>query len=194
MLYRIKQFYRGLKAKVTPEDLQFLRSYLTAEETALFRRLRISEQRHCLNIAYDCLAEKEHSPLLIKAALLHDVGKTKSNLTLVNKALAVLVKKLRIPGKILPVFLTKALYYKEQHPVIGAEILQRLGTEAPVIFLTRYHHRDLTRKPFRDGEYSAWVTVLPAERNCPDQSALSPDDTAELVLLLKTLQEIDEKN
>lgn len=152
MIYRIKQFCRGLLAKVTPEDQKFLEMYLNDHEIALFYRLRMGEQRHCLNIAYDCLSSEMSDPFLIKAALLHDVGKIHSNLTLVNKALVVLVLKLHIPEKILPKFLKKALYYKMHHPTLGAKILEESGTEPPVIFLTRYHHHDLMKNPVSSEE------------------------------------------
>ncbi len=176
MIYRIKQFYRGLFAKVTLEDQQFLKKHLSKQEICLFRRLRIGEQRHCLNIAYDCLAINEHNPTLIKAALLHDVGKVQSNLTLINKAFVVLVIKLNIPGKMLPQFIKEALYYKKHHPELGAKILEKIGTQSPVIFLTRYHHREALNNPFRAEEFPI------------------KDSQQDLVKNLAILQKIDEKN
>ncbi len=174
MIYRIQQFYRGLFAKVTSEDHQFLQKYLTDQEIILFRRLRISEQRHCLNIAYDCRSVKKNNPVLIKAALLHDVGKVESNLTLVNKSLVVLIIKLHIPKKLLPKFLNKALYYKKHHPELGAKGLEEIGTDTSVVFLTRYHHRNLSKDPFRSIEY--------------------PGREEDLIEYLIVLQQIDEKN
>ena len=173
MIYRIKQFYRGLFAKVHPQDQRFLEKYLSDKEISLFYQLRIAEQRHCLNIAYDCLKIKKNNPTLIKAALLHDIGKVGSNLTLINKALVVLSIKFRIPKKMLPTFLTKALYYKENHPEIGGTLLRKIGTEKDVILLSRYHHLDSSSE-------------LPQYRESHFPNAL--------IETLQVLQKIDEKN
>ncbi len=187
MIYRIKQFYRGLFAKVSPEDRQFLKNHLSDQEIQLFYRLRIGEQRHCLNIAYDCLSIDKNNPALLKAALLHDVGKVKSNLTLINKALAVVSEKLNLPKKVMPKFLKKALYFKTHHPKIGAEMLKEIGTETAVVLLTRYHHEDLAGKlttDFQTEEYPG------RERGKNREMGFQQD----FIKTLQILQKIDKKN
>ncbi|NBG87028.1 HD domain-containing protein [Isachenkonia alkalipeptolytica] len=182
MLYRIKQFFRGVFAKVTPEEQVFLKAYLTKGEALLFRRLRVGEQRHSLNIAYDCLKEAPKNRILIKAALLHDVGKINSNLTLVHKALVVVITKLPIPKRMLPKFLQKALYYKQQHPALGAELLNNVGTEASVVFLTRHHHRDFSTNP------------IPLKAYPKLGEGFNENSLGDLLKTLELLQKIDEKN
>lgn len=194
MIYRIKQFYRGLFARVTPEDQQFLRRHLNDREIFLFRRLRVGEQRHCLNIAYDCLSVKKNDTTLIKAALLHDVGKIESNLTLANKSLVVLIIKLNVPEKLLPKFLHKALYYKIHHPKLGAEFLKEIGTEAPVIFLTRYHHRDLTKNSVTFQEEPPWDPGSGELWENDVAKNLKQEKLRNLTENLQILKKIDEKN
>lgn len=182
MRYRIKQFIRGIFARITSEDRAFIQIYLSQEEALLFQSLRVGEQRHSLNIAYNCLEESPNNPVLIKAALLHDVGKINSNLTLIHKSLVVLVLKLPIPEGILPGFIQKSLYYKRQHPNLGAEILENIGTEASVVFLTRHHHRDL-RTP-----YTFWETTG------YNHEGKSKENLEHLLENLALLQKYDEKN
>ncbi len=182
MLYRFKQFIRGLFAKITPADETFIQIYLTKGEALLFHRLRVGEQRHSLNIAYDCLEASPYHRMLIKAALLHDVGKVNSNLTLIHKALVVVIMKLPIPERILPGFLKKALYYKRQHPTLGAELLKRIGTEPSVVFLVRHHHRDLSTAP------------LPSSICFPKGEEAGKGGTEDPLKDLELLQKIDEKN
>lgn len=143
MIYRIKQFYQGLFAKIYDEDLDFLNKYLDEKEKKLFLSLRVSEQRHCLNIAYDIKNEFPEKEYLIKVALLHDIGKIGSNLNLINKSLIVIIMAINIPEKTLPPFLKKALDYKLNHPELGYLILKKLDLKENQLFLIRNHHNTI---------------------------------------------------
>ncbi|MDR5658528.1 HD domain-containing protein [Serpentinicella sp. ANB-PHB4] len=139
MFYRIRQFLLGLTAKMTENDHIFIDKFLNSKEKELFYRLRSSEQKHSVNVAYGCFKELNNNTLT-RAALLHDIGKVKSNLTLVNKALVVLSMKFNINSKILPSFLRQALYFKAHHPEIGFEILNEFIEDEKMLSLVRYHH------------------------------------------------------
>ena len=69
MFYRVEQFYLSLTAKVLDEDKRFVASYLNIKEQELFFKLQVSEQRHCMNVAYDV---NNHGKLGYK--LLQEVG------------------------------------------------------------------------------------------------------------------------
>ncbi|AOY78103.1 HD domain-containing protein [Clostridium formicaceticum] len=142
MLYRIKQFFQGVTAKIYDEDIVFIKSHLSEKEQNLFFQLRKSEQRHCLNVAYGCHQEAPQNPDLVKAALLHDIGKIGSNLTLVNKSFVVIIQKLKLKGKMLPPFLQKALHYKNNHAELGYQLLLKLQLNDRILFLVRNHHTD----------------------------------------------------
>ena len=52
-LYRVKQFYRSIIAKLNDEDLDFLKTYLEIHELQLFNQLPTYDQKHCVNVAKD---------------------------------------------------------------------------------------------------------------------------------------------
>ncbi|SET16105.1 HDIG domain-containing protein [Natronincola peptidivorans] len=140
MLYRVKQFFQGLTAKIYDKDIAFIKEYLSPQEQELFFQLRKSEQRHSLNVAYGCYSEAPENTSLIKAALLHDIGKIGSNLTLINKSFVVIAKNLNLKENMTPAFLNKALYYKNHHGELGYEMLLKLGLEEKILLLVKNHH------------------------------------------------------
>ena len=92
---RIHQFYKAVRAAVHTEDQAFLRKYLSAEEQVLFKQMGLPEQRHCLDVAYTAIrlaAEKNgvDKGLLLRCALLHDIGKVEGDLPVPYKVLTVL--------------------------------------------------------------------------------------------------------
>ncbi|HJG06866.1 MAG TPA: HD domain-containing protein, partial [Megamonas hypermegale] len=99
MIQRIKQFVRAVKARLNDDDLNFINAYLNAKEQNLFFAMQIYDQRHVLNVAYTAkkLMQRNHSNvnerLLLKACLLHDVGRTANDIFLLDKVFAVLLDK-----------------------------------------------------------------------------------------------------
>ncbi len=142
MIYRMKQFIQGLLARTTKEDLAFIEKYLNKEEIKLFKKLRVSEQYHSLQVAYGCTSKFPHNITLIRAALLHDIGKIGSNLTLINKSIVVICIRLNFKKDILPKFIQKSLYYKNHHPKIGYDILSNMKVEADILYLIKNHHNE----------------------------------------------------
>ncbi|WP_129597853.1 HD domain-containing protein [Anaerophilus nitritogenes] len=142
MIYRIRQFIQGLLAKITKEDIKFIEKYLNKEEIELFKKLRVSEQYHSLYVAYGCKSKFADDITLIRAALLHDIGKIESNLTLINKSIVVICIKLHFKKDILPKFIQKSLYYKNHHPQIGYNILFNMNIEDDVLYLVKNHHNE----------------------------------------------------
>ncbi|ABR49811.1 putative metal dependent phosphohydrolase [Alkaliphilus metalliredigens QYMF] len=140
MLYRVKQFTQGVTAKVLEEDHAFIERHLNTQESALFYELRISEQRHSLNVAYGCQSNSPQNIMLIRGALLHDIGKIGSNLTLLNKSFVVMAIKLNLKESLLPSFVKKALYFKYHHPLLGYEMLKSIELEEDILRLVRDHH------------------------------------------------------
>jgi hypothetical protein len=74
-VYRVGQFWRGLRAQVRPEELARAAALLPPPALALFRRMPPDAQRHSLNVLYTLEAAGYAQPALAAAALLHDVGK-----------------------------------------------------------------------------------------------------------------------
>jgi len=70
---------------------------------------------------------------LIRAALLHDVGKRRSNLGVTGRSLASLFAKLRLPVR-------GSWRQYLDHGRLGAEELAGLGSEQLIVEFTRHHH------------------------------------------------------
>lgn len=152
--YRIMQFYRALTAVITEEDRKFLQQYLCHREEELFFSMALPEQRHSLNTA--CCAKKMamdyggriNEKQLVRAALLHDVGKAAGDMSPVDKSLAVLAdaafpqrarswaKKGR-GGRIAN--LRHALYVYYHHAEISYEKLSALGLSDIAEIAARHH-------------------------------------------------------
>lgn len=92
---RVKQVITALTAKITLDDRLFVNRYLTTAEQVLFWGMNRPDQRHVLNVAYTALQlAKEHETididLLVKCALLHDVGKIKGDVSTMDKIITVM--------------------------------------------------------------------------------------------------------
>jgi hypothetical protein len=72
--YRAKQYAKGLRARVHPEEATSVRGLLTPAELTLFLRMQRRDQRHSLDL-YRALAAEGAPQTSLVAALLHDVGK-----------------------------------------------------------------------------------------------------------------------
>jgi hypothetical protein len=90
---RIRQGLRAMTAFMRPVDYEAVGEVLTPELLALFKRMRASEQQHCLRVMDALRREGQDDPDLLTAALLHDVGKTRYPLTLFGRTSAVLITR-----------------------------------------------------------------------------------------------------
>lgn len=145
MFRRLKQFVEALFARVSKDDYTFLSDYVTLAERDLFLRMPRYDQRHSLNVG-NFLRRHGHSLELVRAGLLHDIGKGENaELTLIRRSLCVLLEKLA-PSKVEKLVkwrkgkLGEALYVHLNHPEIGARLLEGLDTDGHIVKLVRYHH------------------------------------------------------
>lgn len=160
MMQRVRQFFIALSAQLGEKDHAYIERHLSLPAQDLFYAMNLADQYHALHVAYTAeqLAEnladerggKElRHELLIRCALLHDVGRVKGDMGILGKVFAVLMYHF-FPG------LSKrwareqarawydvpqhALYVYRHHPDIGAEKLLAagFGEEADII---RLHHK-----------------------------------------------------
>ena len=105
VLKRVKQFYINISDKMTENDYDYAREILNDEEFDLFLKLSKSEQKHSIRIAKDIefVIENEktsdkdilnNKELLIRASLLHDIGKSRKRLNVIDKSIIVILNKL----------------------------------------------------------------------------------------------------
>ncbi len=154
-LGRAGQFLRAVKARVTAEELAFMKAHLPPEVQPLFLAMHVADQRHVLNVAYTALelakdASGVDRELLVRCCLLHDVGRVKGTLDVWGKVWTVLANKF-LPAK-MRFALEKdqggslwqkpgyALYVHRRHPEMGAAKLESLGFEREAEII-RLHHK-----------------------------------------------------
>ncbi len=127
-----------------PEDWILVDRYLSQTERGLFTRMEPADQRHSVQVLRSLLAEGIDDESLLKAALLHDVGKSRCRITLVHRTVAVLTEAL---WGTLPGFEVRGdreswwlpYYVLANHPRIGASMLAQAGTEERVWRLVEMH-------------------------------------------------------
>ena len=128
MFYRVKQFYLAVTAEVLEEEKRFVAAHLTAQEQGLFGRLQVSEQKHCINVAYDVNnhIHSDHKEDLIRLALLHDIGKIEGRLTPIDKGILVILDKVT-QGKIRRYTQYKKVNIYYNHGKLGYKLLGKMG-------------------------------------------------------------------
>ncbi|MCY6485845.1 HDIG domain-containing protein [Clostridium aestuarii] len=146
LIYRIKQFYWALNSKINVQDKQFLKMYLSEEEINIFSKLAVDEQKHSIrtakaveNIYLQHNINKKY--MLIKAALLHDIGKIDSELNYIYKALIVLLDKCS-RRKIKQFMNIKVVDCYYNHGEKGYFILKKHGYDERFLYLVKNHHNN----------------------------------------------------
>lgn len=102
---RVKQFYVNVTDKMTEKDYDYANEILNKKELELFMKLSKSEQKHSIRIAKDIefIIDNNETDdeeilknrnLLMKSALLHDIGKITKRLNVIDKSIIVILNKL----------------------------------------------------------------------------------------------------
>lgn len=141
MLYRVKQFFWSLTAKVNDSDKSFVNGYLNDYEKKLFYSLPSYEQLHGIRVAREvldrCLERDLYDAAVVKAALLHDIGKINSGLNIITKSIMVILNKL-LPGTMRKFKSNKIVNAFYNHPEIALSYLQ--DDYDYIKYLIRNHH------------------------------------------------------
>jgi putative nucleotidyltransferase with HDIG domain len=147
--YRARQFFRGFHARLSPVEIAVVRSLLSAPELRLFLALDPRDRRH----SYDVLrwlevtaGSRKPSGSLLKAALLHDVGK--GRLGVWDRVAFVLLEHVSTrfvdilgsaKGEPEGARWRHALWRLRHHAELGARVLSEVGTDPRVIELVARH-------------------------------------------------------
>lgn len=141
---RVKQFFRGLFARLTDNDYTFIADYLTNEELDLFKTMSRYDRKHALDVGR-FLALHGAGLQLTRAGFMHDIGKAKCpELTLIRRSVCVVIEAYKPEdaavlarkgkGK-----LARAINIHKNHPELGARILEDLDADPYLVSLVRFH-------------------------------------------------------
>ena len=142
-LYRIKQFYWSIIAQISADDISYFKKHLNEKEINLFNKLSVLDQKHSIKVAIDvenCLEiENIKNNILIKAALLHDIGKIKYKSNILNKTVMVLLDKIT-KSKIKKYKNINMINIYYNHGELGYNILKEYGYDEKLLYLIKNHH------------------------------------------------------
>ncbi len=142
--YRVRQGICYVAERPTPEDEALAAALLPPPLLALYARMAPRDQAHAARVCRALRQKGVDDPILLQAALLHDVGKT-GGIPLLYRVLYVLVgrwapwllqrleQRSRVPALLCP------LVQLARHPEIGAELAARAGASPDVVALIRWH-------------------------------------------------------
>jgi hypothetical protein len=150
IFYRLRQFWQGLHATVTPADRALVAQVLPAASFTLFAQLPRDAQRHSLNVLQLLQTVGPLHADLAVAALLHDVGKLAADqagvrINLWLRGPLVLLEAwcpnwLRGQGRADPAAGWRyALYVHFAHPAIGATWARDAGCTPLACWLIAQH-------------------------------------------------------
>jgi hypothetical protein len=154
VLYRVGQFWRGLRATVTADDWPRVHRVLPAGAVPLFAAMPVDAQRHSLNVLDTLWAAGQQDPNLVVAALLHDCGKVAAEqggvklglwlrgpLVLLNAFLPNLATRWAAPS--VSQGWRYVLYVQREHAAIGALWAAEAGCTPLSCWLIAQHQTSL---------------------------------------------------
>jgi hypothetical protein len=138
-----RRFFATLVGRVRADDLTFVDRYLTARERSLFLTMSSADQRHSVALCERLRRDGHDDVILLRAALLHDVGKATARLPIFCRVVHsfAAVSSPRLAG-----WLTQSdkgwrrpFYVAANHAVLGAAAAARAGSGEEVVRLIAGH-------------------------------------------------------
>jgi hypothetical protein len=151
-VYRSGQFFKAIRASVSPEERALVEQTLPSQLRPLFFKLSVNDQRHSLDVYYELKRSGYNDRDLLIAALVHDCGKTLGRIGLWQRVALVLVKA----GK--PALLDRlpwadsgrwfhAFYIQREHAGLGADLAFAAGATPAMVDYIRRHETPLDHAP-----------------------------------------------
>ncbi len=149
---RIRQTLQFVTAWARPVSDETAREFLNQAEYSLFLKMRRPERQHHLRVFQDLRRAGHQHPALLKAALLHDVGKTRFRFGLFQRVLVVVVRAL-FPahfeqwGQAEPIGWKRPFVVSARHPEWSAKMCEAIHMDALAVDLIRRHQSLLPDPP-----------------------------------------------
>ncbi len=147
--YRLRQFARGLRARVKPAEIAQVARWLPEAAVPLFTAMPVDAQRHSLNVLHTLAKGDAVNADLAAAALLHDCGKVVAarggQLGLWQRGPLVLMDRFaprlitRWQAEVPAQGWRYMLYVQHNHPAIGARWAAEAGCSALTCWLIANH-------------------------------------------------------
>ena len=145
--YRIQQFQLAVNPPVQPVPTEVLNSYLNSAQLALFRNLQPSEQWHAFEVFNKLKDNGITQPDLLKAGLLHDIGKIIYPLKTWERVMIVVIKQISPSlmqrwGQRKSTGLFKLFSVASRHAEWGADLITQTGASEELIELISRHEEN----------------------------------------------------
>lgn len=157
--YRLRQGMGALLAGARSVDPSSANRLLSPGERALFARMAPTDQRHGLAVLRALRNGGLEDESLLKAALLHDAGKSAARVSVVHRTLAVLLKALlgRLPRAMMKATGWRSPFYAlEHHAAVGASMLRDTGSSDRTARLVELHEASPEAVPAGSADYD-WL-------------------------------------
>lgn len=153
---RVKQFYINATDLMTNKDYKYVKRNLNNEEYDLFKKILKSEQKHSVRIAKEIEYTIENNlvddvdiiqskNLLIKTALLHDVGKSRQKVNIIEKSIIVILNKLT-KGNLKNFKKSKKVQCYYNHSEYSYVLLKDIIKDDLILSIIRNHHKNTDNK------------------------------------------------
>ena len=152
LTYRSRQFWNALLSPGKRVPSEALLPHLNTSQLIHFRRMQPSEQVHSYQIFKRLQTAGQDTPDLLAAALLHDVGKILVPLSIFDRVVIVLGKRLfrkaaQRWAEGTPRGWRRPFVVAEQHAGWGADLANQAGATGLTVELIRRHQDSPIRDP-----------------------------------------------
>ena len=154
---RINRLFRAMRPEFAKPDDAFAARYLPASEYKIYANMDARDREHAVRVAQFLLTQKPNaSPILLRAALLHDCGKQVRPYRWRERVWAGLqpIPKLDFDNAMKKKRPLNALEVRALHPQLGARLVLGAGGDPRVAQIIERHHNP------QDDADAAWIHAV----------------------------------